>query len=174
LGELNKTEVIPPEKNRFLVYNKIGDESFFSETPVLNKENIHVILDKSKMTWEFGRYNQNSDWFGDYHVVRVDGKRIALTKSDDGPRWEYLEELPQSNVLEFNGMITKEILIGGDAVSKYNVHLVLNADTMTWDYGPDNQDYGWLGEGRQIYIQGIEVSLGNKETTEGGYSWEYL
>lgn len=174
LVDLNKTEVIPPEKNRFLVHNKIGDESFFSETPVLNKENIHVILDKVKMTWEFGRYNQNDEWVSDYQVVRVDGKRIALTKGDDGPRWEYLEELPQSNILEFNGMITRDVLIGIGAISKLNVHLILNPDTMTWDYGPDNQDYGWLGEGRQIYIQGIGVSLGNEQNTEGGYSWEYL
>ena len=98
----------------------------------------------------------------------------ALTKGDDGPRWEYLEELPQSNILEFNGVITRDMLIGVGAISKLNVHLILNPDTMTWDYGPDNQDYGWLGEGRQIYIQGIGVSLGNKQNTEGGYSWEYL
>jgi hypothetical protein len=66
------------------------------------------------------------------------------------------------------------MLIGIGAISKLNVHLLLNADKMTWNYGPDNQDYGWLAEGRRIYIQGIKVSLGNKETTEGGYTWEYL
>ena len=174
LVDLNKTEVRPPEKNRFLIHNKIGDESFFSETPVLNKENIHVILDKLNMTWEFGRYNQNDEWVSDYQVVRVDGKRIALTKDDSGTRWEYLEESPQSNILEFNGMISEDMLIGVGAISILNVHLILNPDTMTWDYGPDNQDYGWLGEGRQIYIQGIGVSLKNKQTTEGDYSWERL
>ena len=174
LVDLNKTEVRPPEKNRFLIHNKIGDESFFSETPVLNKENIHVILDKLNMTWEFGRYNQNDEWVSDYQVVRVDGKRIALTKDDSGTRWEYLEESPQSNNLEFNGIITRDMLIGFGAISILNVHLLLNADKMTWNYGPDNQDYGWLGEGRQIYIQGIGVSLGNKQNTEGDYSWERL
>jgi hypothetical protein len=126
------------------------------------------------MTWEFGRYNKSDEWFSNYQEVRVEGKRIALTKDDDGPRWEYLEELPQSNNLEFNGMITRDMLIGIGAISKLNVHLLLNADKMTWNYGPDNQDYGWLAEGRRIYIQGIKVSLGNKETTEGGYTWEYL
>ena len=87
--------------------------------------------------------------------------------------WEYWDGTT-SNILEFNGRITGDMLIGIGATSKLNVHLILNPDTMTWDYGPDNQDYGWLGEGRQIYIQGIGVSLGNKQNTEGGYSWEYL
>jgi hypothetical protein len=174
LVNLNKEEVKQPEKNRFLVHNRVGDESFFSESEVLEKENIHIILDKIKMTWEFGRYNKSDEWFSNYQEVRVEGKRIALTKDDDGPRWEYLEELPQSNNLEFNGMITRDMLIGIGAISKLNVHLLLNADKMTWNYGPDNQDYGWLAEGRRIYIQGIKVSLGNKETTEGGYTWEYL
>ena len=94
LVNLNKEEVKQPEKNRFLVYNRVGDESFFSETPVLEKENIHVILDKMTLTWEFGRYNKNEEWFLDYQVVRVDGKRIALIKERDQARWEYLEELP--------------------------------------------------------------------------------
>ena len=94
LVDLIKEEVNPPEKDRFLVYNRIGDESFFYESPVLEKENIHVILDKLKLTWEFGRYNKNEEWFLGYQVVRIDGKRIALIKERDGARWEYLEELP--------------------------------------------------------------------------------
>jgi hypothetical protein len=94
LVDLIKEEVRPPERDRFLVYNRIGDESFFSETPVLEKENIHVILDKMTLTWEFGRYNKNEEWFLDYQVVRVDGKRIALIKERGKARWEYLEELP--------------------------------------------------------------------------------
>jgi len=94
LVDLIKEEVKPPEKDRFLVYNRIGDESFFSESPVLEKENIHVILDKLKLTWEFGRYNKNKEWFLGYQVVRIDGKRIALIKERDGARWEFLEELP--------------------------------------------------------------------------------
>jgi hypothetical protein len=94
LVDLIKEEVKPPEKDRFLVYNRIGDESFFSESPVLEKENIHVILDKLNLTWEFGRYNKNEEWFLGYQVVRIDGKRIALIKERDGARWEYLEELP--------------------------------------------------------------------------------
>jgi hypothetical protein len=40
LVDLIKEEVRPPEKDRFLIYNRIGDESFFSESPVLEKENI--------------------------------------------------------------------------------------------------------------------------------------
>jgi hypothetical protein len=94
LVDLIKEEVKPPEKDRFLVYNRIGDESFFSESQILEKENIHVILDKLKLTWEFGRYNKNEEWFLGYQVVRIDGKRIALIKERDGARWEYLEELP--------------------------------------------------------------------------------
>jgi hypothetical protein len=94
LVDLIKEEVRTPERDRFLVYNRIGDESFFSETSVLEKENIHVILDKMTLTWEFGRYNKNEEWFLDYQVVRVDGKRIALIKERDQARWEYLEELP--------------------------------------------------------------------------------
>jgi hypothetical protein len=158
LVDLNKTEVRPPEKNRFLIHNKIGDESFFSETPVLNKENIHVILDKLKMTWEFGRYNQNDEWVSDYQVVRVDGKRIALTKGDDGPRWEYLEELPQDNSLVLNQRINSDMVAEG-VLSKSNVHMFFNLDKFTWDYGPDNEDYGWLGEGRQINYQGYKINI---------------
>jgi hypothetical protein len=172
LVDLNKSEPKPLNRNRYLVHDKIGDESFFSESEVLEKGHVHIILDKQKMKWDFGRYNQDRGWFKGDQVVRVGGKRIRLSEFGD---WEYMEELPQSNNLEFNGRITRDMLINqAGAVSKFNVHLLLNADKMTWNYGPDNQDYGWLGEGRQIYIQGIGVSLGNKETTEGGYSWEYL
>jgi hypothetical protein len=160
LVNLNKTEVKQPEKNRFLIHNKIGDESFFSETPVLNKENIHVILDKLKMTWEFGRYNQNDEWVSDYQVVRVDGKRIALTKGDDGPRWEYLEELPQQNILVLNQIVTRDMTMNG-AYSKYIVHMIFNMDQLTWEYGPDNEDDGWLGEGKTIYYQSYTIKIDN-------------
>jgi hypothetical protein len=152
LGDLNKSEPKPLDRRRYLVHDKIGDESFFSESEVLEKGHVHVILDKVKMTWDYGRYNQDKGWFKGDQVVRVDGKRIRLS-DDGGLKWEYMEELPQSNNLEFNGRITRDMLINdAAAVSKFNVHLLLNADKMTWNYGPDNQDYGWLGEGRQIYI----------------------
>ena len=170
LGDLNKSEPKPLDRSRYLVHDKIGDESFFTESEVLEKGHIHIILDKNKMSWNFGRYNQDSEWLKGDRVVRVNGKRIRLY---DYGNWEYMEELPQSNNLEFNGMITRDMLIGVGTTSKFNVHLLLNADKMTWNYGPDNQDYGWLGEGRQIYIQGIKVSLSNKRT-ELGYTWEYL
>jgi hypothetical protein len=61
----------------------------------------------------------------------------------------------------------------GAGVSKYNIHLLLDTDTMTWNYGPDNEDGGWLGEGKQIYIQGIKVLLETK-ISELGYKWNYI
>jgi hypothetical protein len=158
LVNLNKEEVKQPEKNRFLVHNRVGDESFFSESEVLEKENIHVILDKIKMTWEFGRYNKSDEWFSNYQEVRIEGKRIALTKDDNGPRWEYLEELPQDNVLILNQIINRAMVMGG-VISKYNIHMIFNLDKLAWEYGPDNQDTGWLSEGRTITYNSYKINI---------------
>lgn len=162
LGYLSKAEPKPLDRNRYLVHNKIGDESFFSESPVLEERNIHVILDKQKMKWDFGRYNQNREWFKGDHIVRVSGRRIRLYETGE---WEYMEELPQENILVLNQRITFDIFPGA---SKYIVHMIFNMDQLTWEYGPDNEDDGWLGEGKTIYYQSYTIIIGNNGRFELG------
>jgi len=157
LGLIDKYEVKPIDQKSFLVYNKIGDESFFSESSVLEKGNVHVILNKQKMAWEFGRYNQNEGWFKGDQIVRVNGRRVRLYESD-GLKWEYMEELPQDNILVLNQIVTRDMVMEG-AYSKYRVHMNFNIDQFTWEYGPDNEDDGWLGEGRQINYQGYKLNI---------------
>jgi hypothetical protein len=182
--ELSPVEYVKPEekeKSVFLEYDGPGYENFFLDDFDIYKGNINIILNLDSYTWIPGRYMKSFEWTQkyEYRLVNVKGYKIKLSpiervsETKEG-KWEYWDG-ETSNILEFNGMITRDMLINEDAdVSKYNVHLLLDTDKMTWNYGPDNQDYGWLGEGRQIYIQGIGVSLGNKETTEGGYSWDYI
>lgn len=153
LGDLIKSEPKPFDRSRYLVHDKIGDESFFTESEVLEKGHIHIILDKQKMSWGFGRYNQNSEWLKGDRVVRVNGKRIRLY---DYGNWEYMEELPQENILVLNQILTFDIFPGA---SKSNIHIIFNLDKLIWEYGPDNEDYGWLGEGRQINYQGYKINI---------------
>jgi hypothetical protein len=155
LVDLSKSEPKPLERNRYLVHDKIGDESFFSESEVLEKGHVHIILDKVKMTWDYGRYNQNKGWFKGNQVVRVDGKRIILS-DDGGLKWDYMEELPQDNILVLNQRLTFDIFPGA---SKSNIHMIFNLDKLMWEYGPDNQDTGWLGEGRRINYQGYRIDI---------------
>jgi hypothetical protein len=155
LGDLNKSEPKPLDRSRYLVHDKIGDESFFTESEVLEKGHIHIILDKNKMSWNFGRYNQDSEWLKGDRVVRVNGKRIRLY---DYGNWEYMEELPQENILVLNQRITFDIFPGA---SKYIVHMIFNMDQLTWEYGPDNEDDGWLGEGKTINYQSYTIKIGN-------------
>jgi hypothetical protein len=155
LVDLSKSEPKPLNRNRYLVHDKIGDESFFSESEVLETGHIHVILDKQKMRWEFGRYNQGGGWLKGDRVVRVNGKRIRLYEYGE---WEYMEELPQENILVLNQRINSDMVAEGVS-SKSNIHMIFNIDKFIWEYGPDNEDIGWLGEGRQINYQGYKINI---------------
>jgi len=153
LVDLSKFEPKPLDRSKYLVHDKIGDESFFTESEVVEKGHIHIILDKEKMSWGFGRYNQDGGWIKGDRVVRVNGKRIRLY---DYGNWEYMEELPQENILVLNQILTFDIFPG---VSKSNIHMIFNLDKLMWEYGPDNQDTGWLGEGRRINYQGYRIDI---------------
>ena len=65
------------------------------------------------------------------------------------------------------------MLLMGDTESKFNVHLLLDTNKMTWVYGPDNQDDGWMGQGQSIIIDGEYVVLSLLSSDEGEYSWDY-
>jgi hypothetical protein len=180
ISDLSVVDYVKPEEPQFLEYDGPGYGGFFLDDYDIYKGNINIILNLNSNTWIPGRYMKSLDWSQnyDYRIVNIKGNKIKLYPIDriSEPRmgeWEYWDGTTSNN-LEFNGMITRDMLIGIGAISKLNVHLLLDNITMTWNYGPDNQDYDWLGEGRQIYIQGIGVSLGNKQNTEGGYSWERL
>ena len=162
LGLIEKSEVEPINQKSFLVYNKIGDESFFSESEILEKGNVHVILNKQKMIWEFGRYNQSEGWFKGDHIVRVNGKRVRLFQDGDF-KWEYMEEIPQDAIIVLNQIITKDMVSEGQ-YSKYNVHMIFNLDKFSWEYGPDHEDRGWLGEGRSITYQSYKILIYNNFT----------
>ena len=155
LGYLSKAEPKPLDRSRYLVQDKIGDESFFSESAVLETGHIHIILDKQKMRWDFGRYNQGGGWLKGDRVVRVGGKRVRLYEYGE---WEYMEELPQDTIIVLNQIVTRDMVMEG-AYSKYRVHMNFNIDQFTWEYGPDNEDDGWLGEGRQINYQGYKLNI---------------
>jgi hypothetical protein len=178
ISDLSVVEYIKPEEPQFLEYDGPGYDGFFLDDYAIYKGNINIILNLNSNTWIPGRYMKTIDWISRTRVVNIKGNKIELypidrTSESKMGEWKYWDG-SSLNTLEYNGVITKEMLIGGDVVSKYNVHLILDNNTMTWNYGPDNEDYGWLSEGKQIYIQGLKVSLGTKRTEEGGYSWEYL
>jgi hypothetical protein len=160
-------------------YNGVAGKQFFTDGINYFKFNIHIILDMKSLLWYFGPNNTDKSWIDKYgnRTVLINGYTIELGNKRNENGLFYFEVLKEpknnSNIIEFNGMITRDMLIGEDVVSKYNVHLLLDTDTMTWDYGPDNEDGGWLGEGKQIYIQGDKVSLSTKRG-ELGYDWEYL
>ena len=44
---------------------------------------------------------------------------------------------------------------------------------MTWNYGPDNVDLAWIGQGKQISIDGIKVDLKIGRSGDG-FAWYYL
>ena len=177
VSELTVVEYIKPEEPQLLEYDGPGYEDFFLDSYDIYKGNINIILNLNSNTWIPGRYMKSFDWIQkfSYRIVNIKENIIKINQINRESEtkigtWEYWDG-PIN--IEFNGIITKEMLIGGDVVSKYNVHLILDNNTMTWNYGPGNEDYGWLGEGKQMYIQGLKVSLTNKRTEEG-YSWDYL
>ena len=177
ISDLSVVEYIKPEEPQFLEYDGPGYEDFFLDELRIYKGNINIILNLNSNTWIPGRYMKSMDWITQTRAVNIKGNKIKLypidraSESREGT-WEYWDG-SSLNTLEYNGVITKDMLIGGGDGSKYNVHFILDTDTMTWNYGPDNVDSAWIGQGKQIYIQGIKVSLGIKRT-ESGYSWEYL
>jgi hypothetical protein len=181
--ELSPVEYVKPEekeKSVFLEYDGPGYENFFLDDFDIYKGNINIILNLDSYTWIPGKYMKSFEWAQkyEYRLVNVKGNKIKLfpiervIETKEGT-WEYWDG-ETSNILEFNGRITRDMLVDeGAGVSKYNIHLLLDTDTMTWNYGPNNEDGGWLGEGKQIYIQGIKVLLETK-ISELGYKWNYI
>jgi hypothetical protein len=177
--ELEVVEYVKPEEPQLLEYDGPGYENFFLDNFDIYKGNINIILDLDSKTWIPGKYMKSTEWVQmySYRLANIKGNKIKLFPLDRTAErkqgtWDYWDG-SSLNTLEYNGVITKEMVIGGGDGSKYNVHFILDTDTMTWNYGPDNVDSAWIGEGKQIYIQGIKVLLKTKRS-ELGYAWEYL
>lgn len=179
IKDLSVVDYVKPEEPQLLEYDGPGYEGFFLDKNDIYKGNINIILNLNSNTWIPGRYMKSLDWSQkyDYRIVNIKGNKIKLypidriSESKMGT-WEYSDE-KTSNILEFNGMVTKSMLFMGDTESKYNVHLILDIETMTWNYGPDNQDDGWMGQGQSIIINGEYVTLSTIRSEEG-YSWSYF
>ena len=179
ISELNSVEYVPVETPQLLEYDGLGYGDFFLDNYDIYKGNINIILDLESKTWIPGKYMKSYEWIQkySYRLANVNGNKIKLfpldrTNERKQGTWDYWDG-SSLNTLEYNGVINREMVIGGGDGSKYNVHFILDTDTMTWNYGPDNVDSAWIGQGKQIYIQGIKVLLGIKRT-ESGYGWEYL
>jgi hypothetical protein len=179
LDELEAVEYIKVEEPQLLEYDGPGYIDFFLDDFNIYKGNINIILNLNSNTWIPGKYMKSFEWIQmySYRLANIKGNKIKLFPLDRRSEtkqgtWEYWDG-SSLNTLEYNGVITREMVIGGGDGSKYNVHFILDTDTMTWNYGPNNVDSAWIGQGKQIYIQGIKVSLGIKRT-ENGYTWEYL
>ena len=178
ISDLTVVEYVKPEETELLEYDGPGYENFFLDKKGIYKGNINIILDPKSNTWVPGRYTKSLEWsqYHDYRIVYINGEYIKLDpiKKDGETKagsWEYWDG-PVSMIFEFNGRVTKDILFMGDTESKYNVHLLLNADTMTWNYGPNNKDEGWMGEGQSIIINDKYVTLSTLKSEEG-YTWSY-
>ena len=131
------------------------------------------------LLWYFGPNNTEKSWIDKFgrRTVLINGYTIGLDnkKNENGLfSFEVLKE-PKNNsdIIEFNGMVTKDMIFMGDTESKFNVHLLLDTNKMTWVYGPDNQDDGWMGQGQSIIIDGEYVVLSMLSSEEGEYSWGY-
>ena len=190
-GKVIKLYVKPGEKDELtweylddyytnkMEYNGVAGKEFFIDEINYFKFNIHVILDMKSLLWYFGPNNTEKSWIDKFgrRTVLINGYTIGLDnkKNENGLfSFEVLKE-PKNNsdIIEFNGMVTKNMIFIGDTESKYNVHLLLDTNKMTWVYGPDNQDDGWMGQGQSIIIDGEYVVLSMLSSEEGEYSWGY-
>lgn len=177
LSELNAVEYIKVEEPELLEFDGPGYENFFLDTKRIYKGNINIILNLNTYTWVPGRYMSSKDWINEVRAVNVKGNKIKLypidraSESREGT-WEYWDG-SSLDTLEYNGIITKDMTLDSSDGSKYNVHLILNTDNMTWNYGPDNVDFAWIGQGKQISINGIKVDLKIGRSGDG-FAWYYL
>jgi hypothetical protein len=81
---------------------------------------------------------------------------------------------PQSGVIEFLGALSRFDILDGGSVPKYTVHLLLYTDNESWDFGPQNEDSGWIEAGRTVIINGIAVNLTNIINMKTGLRlWSY-
>ena len=175
LSELPKETYEKPDQNNFLVYDRVGDQSFFTDGSIFKKYNIHVIFNKDKKRWDFGRYNYSEDWTKEFEesiTVNVNGEKITLNKDFT---WDFLDQKTPSNIFEINQIIDLSLILDERGPSKYNVHLKFNTDNLTWTYGPENVDYEWMAQGRSIWMNGskISTSLIQDEKT-GWFIWSYI
>lgn len=177
IKDLSVTEYVKVEEPQLLEFDGPGYENFFLDTKRIYKGNINIILDLNTYTWVPGRYMNSTEWINEVRAVNVKGNKIKLYPIDRASEnkegtWEYWDG-SSSNIIEYNGIITQDMTLDFSDGSKYNVHLILDTLTMTWNYGPDNVDLAWIGQGKQISIDGIKVDL-KIGRTENGFAWYYL
>lgn len=177
ITELTSEEYIKPDESKILEFDGPGYDNFFLDELPIYKYNINILLDTSTFLWNPGRYMKSMEWIQVSRIVNVRGNKIKLHPIDRASEnkegtWEYWDG-SSSNIIEYNGIITQDMTLDFSEGSKYNVHLILDTVTMTWNYGPDNVDLAWIGQGKQISIDGIKVDL-KIGRTENGFAWYYL
>lgn len=175
--ELTPVEYIKPEEPQLLEFDGSGYENFFLDEQRAYKGNINIILNLNSYTWIPGRYMKSLEWITQTRIVDIKGNKIKLYPIDRASEsrqgtWEYWDG-SSLNTLEYNGMITKDMTLDFSDGSKYNVHVILDTITMTWNYGPDNVDLAWIGQGKQISINGTNVDLKIGRSGDG-FAWYYL
>ena len=169
VSELTAIEFIKIEEPQLLEYDGPGYDNFFLDDFGIYKGNINIILDTESYTWVPGKYMKSTEWIQTktYRLVNVKGNKIKLfpinrvSETKQGT-WEYWDG-STSNTLELNTIIDKTITLS-DSQSKYNVHIIFNLDDFTWQYGKDNVDAAWLGEGKLIYYNSYKIQIDKRNT----------
>jgi len=167
--ELEAVEYIKVEEPQLLEYDGPGYIDFFLDDFNIYKGNINIILNLNSNTWIPGKYMKSYEWIQmyTYRLANIKGNKIKLFPLDRNSEtkqgtWEYWDG-SSSDTLEFNGMVDRTISMDG-ATSKYNVHIIFYLNDNTWEYGKENVDDGWLGEGRLISYNSYKIQINNRGT----------
>jgi hypothetical protein len=154
-------EVVDEVYDRLLEYNGLGGKNFFMDTLGYFDFNINIILSTEKNQWFFGPKNTSRKWIdiGD-RLVKINSQIISLSKiNEDGFGSWYVVKDEAIKIIEINDIISYRYISDINQQSKYNVHMIFNIDTLTWEYGQDNVDYGWLGENKKITYESYEIDI---------------
>ena len=167
--ELEAVEYIKVEEPQLLEYDGPGYIDFFLDDFNIYKGNINIILNLNSNTWIPGKYMKSYEWIQmyTYRLANIKGNKIKLFPLDRNSEtkqgtWEYWDG-STSNIIELNCVIDSTISMGGPE-SKYNVHIIFYLDDNKWEYGKDNVDGGWLGEGRIISYNSYKIQINNRGT----------